>query len=161
MALFPRLIRGKYVMLARSDRENTYLMQSNNVRFWNETQLLQQPVRPWEMIQVGNCGSPIETAAGWLVLTHGVGAMRRYALGAMLLDIDDPSRVIAHLPEPIMVPDEDEREGYVPNVVYSCGSMVHGNQLVLPYGFSDSGIRVALIPMPDLLDLLAANGCAS
>jgi predicted GH43/DUF377 family glycosyl hydrolase len=154
MALFPRLIDGKYVMLARSDRENTYLMRSDNVRFWNETQMLQTPQQSWELIQIGNCGSPIETEAGWLVLTHGVGPMRRYALGALLLDIDDPGRVIAHLPEPLMVPDEDERDGYVPNVLYSCGSMVHRDQLILPYGFSDGGIKIATIPLPELLALL-------
>ena len=154
MALFPRPIDGKYVMLARSDRENTYLMRSDNVRFWNETQILQAPQQPWELIQIGNCGSPIETEAGWLVLTHGVGPMRRYAIGAMLLDLDDPGRVIGHLAEPLMVPEEDEREGYVPNVLYSCGSMVHAGQLILPYGFSDGGIKIATIRLPDLLDLL-------
>lgn len=159
MALFPRRIDGKFVMLARSDRENNYLMRSNNVRFWNETQVLQAPTQPWELIQIGNCGSPIETEAGWLALTHGVGPMRRYAIGASLLDLKDPSRVIAHLPNPIMVPTEDERDGYVPNVLYSCGSMVHRDHLVLPYGFSDAGIRVALIEMPALLNLLLEHGC--
>ena len=159
MALFPRLINGKYVMLARSDRENTYLMRSENVRFWNETQVLQTPRRPWELIQVGNCGSPIVTTAGWLVLTHGVGPMRRYAIGAMLLDLENPSRVIAHLPEPLMVPEADEREGYVPNVLYSCGSMVHRDHLVLPYGFSDGGIKIALLRLADLLDLLLEHRC--
>jgi predicted GH43/DUF377 family glycosyl hydrolase len=154
MALFPRLIDGQYVMLARSDRENTYLMRSDNVRFWSQTQLLQEPKQPWELIQIGNCGSPIETDAGWLVLTHGVGPMRRYAIGAILLDLDNPSRVVAHLPEPLMTPEADEREGYVPNVVYSCGSMQHRDQLILPYGFSDGGIRIALISMPDLLEHL-------
>jgi predicted GH43/DUF377 family glycosyl hydrolase len=161
MALFPRLIDGQYVMLGRSDRENTYLMRSNNVRFWNETQLLQTPQRPWELIQIGNCGSPIETEAGWLALTHGVGPMRRYAIGAMLLDLEDPSRVVAHLPEPLMVPEPDEREGYVPNVLYSCGSMVHRDHLVLPYGFSDAGIKVALIRLTELLDLLREHRCDS
>jgi predicted GH43/DUF377 family glycosyl hydrolase len=159
MALFPRLIDGKFVMLARSDSENSYLMRSDNVRFWNETQMLQEPKRPWELIQIGNCGSPIETEAGWLVFTHGVGPMRRYAIGAMLLDLEDPSRVIAHLPEPLMVPEADEREGYVPNVLYSCGSMVHRDHLVLPYGFSDGGIKIALVRLPDLLDLLLEHRC--
>jgi predicted GH43/DUF377 family glycosyl hydrolase len=157
MALFPRLIDGKYVMLARSDRENTYLMRSDNVRFWNETQMLRAPQQPWELIQIGNCGSPIETEAGWLVLTHGVGPMRRYAIGAMLLDLNDPGRVIGQLAEPLMVPEEDEREGYVPNVLYSCGSMVHGGQLILPYGFSDDGIKIATIRLPGLLDLLSGR----
>jgi predicted GH43/DUF377 family glycosyl hydrolase len=159
MALFPRLIDGKYVMLARSDRENSYLMRSDNVRFWNETQLLQTPRQPWALIQIGNCGSPIETAVGWLVLTHGVGPMRRYAIGVMLLDLEDPARVIAHLPEPLMVPEADEREGYVPNVLYSCGSMVHRDHLVLPYGFSDGGIKIALVRLPDLLALLLEHRC--
>jgi predicted GH43/DUF377 family glycosyl hydrolase len=159
MALFPRLIDGKYVMLGRSDRENTYLMRSDNVRFWNETRMLQAPRQPWELIQIGNCGSPIETKAGWLVLTHGVGPMRRYAIGAMLLDLKDPARVIAHLPEPLMAPEEDEREGYVPNVLYSCGSMVHRDHLVLPYGFSDGGIKIALVRLPDLLALLLEHRC--
>ena len=159
MALFPRRLDGKYVMLARSDSENTYLMRSDHVRFWNETQLLQEPKRPWELIQIGNCGSPIETEAGWLVLTHGVGPMRRYAIGAMLLDVEDPARVIAHLPEPLMVPEADEREGYVPNVLYSCGSMLHRDQLVVPYGFSDCGIKIALVRLPDLLDLLLEHRC--
>jgi len=154
MALFPRMIDGKYVMLARSDRENTYLMRSENVRYWNETVLLQAPEQPWELIQIGNCGSPIETEGGWLVLTHGVGPMRRYAIGAMLLDLEDPTHIIGHLAEPLMVPESDEREGYVPNVLYSCGSMVHRDHLVLPYGFSDGGIKIALIRVPDLIDRL-------
>ena len=159
MALFPRLIGGQYVMLGRSDRENTYLLRSDNVRFWNETQLLQTPQRAWELVHIGNCGSPIETDAGWLVLTHGVGPMRRYAIGAILLDLEDPSRTIAHLPEPLMVPEPDEREGYVPNVLYSCGSMVHRDHLILPYGFSDGGIKIALTRLPDLLDLLLEHRC--
>jgi predicted GH43/DUF377 family glycosyl hydrolase len=159
MALFPRRIDGKYTMLARSDRENTYLMRSDNVRFWNETQILREPKRPWELIQIGNCGSPIETAAGWLVLTHGVGPMRRYAIGALLLDLEDPSRVIAQMPEPLMVPEQNEREGYVPNVLYSCGSMVYRDHLILPYGFSDAGIGIALVRLPDLLDALLEHRC--
>lgn len=159
MALFPRKIGGKFAMLARSDRENSYLMRSDNVRFWNETQLLQVPERAWELIQIGNCGSPIETEAGWLVITHGVGPMRVYALSAMLLDLDDPSRVIARLPEPLMLPEEDEREGYVPNVLYSCGNMVHHDTLVLPYGYADNGIRIGLVSMPELLDRLREDRC--
>jgi predicted GH43/DUF377 family glycosyl hydrolase len=154
MALFPRLIGGKYTMLSRFDRENIYLMQSDNVRFWSDTRMLHAPVRPWELIQIGNCGSPIETEAGWLVLTHGVGPMRRYGIGALLLDLDDPSHVVAHLPDPLLMPEEDEREGYVPNVLYSCGSMMHREHLIIPYGFSDFGIKVALVHVPDLLDLL-------
>lgn len=160
MALFPRQIGGKYVMLARSDRENSYLMRSDNVRFWSETRLLRAPRRAWELVQVGNCGSPIETEAGWLVLTHGVGPMRQYGIGAMLLDLHDPGRVIADLPEPLMTPQADEREGYVPNVLYSCGSMVHRDHLVLPYGFSDAGIKVALVGLRELIDLLLEHRCS-
>jgi predicted GH43/DUF377 family glycosyl hydrolase len=155
MALFPRLIDGKYAMLARSDRENTYLMRSDNVRFWNDTQILQEPRRPWELIQIGNCGSPIETAAGWLVLTHGVGPMRRYAIGAELLDLDDPARVIGHLTEPLLVPTEAERDGYVPNVVYSCGAVLHGGNLVIPYGIADANIGVATISLEQVLDRMS------
>ena len=159
MALFPRLIGGKYTMLSRFDRENSYLMRSDNVRYWSDTQMLRAPMRPWELIQIGNCGSPIETPAGWLVLTHGVGPMRRYAIGALLLDLEDPSQVIAHLPDPLLVPEEDEREGYVPNVLYSCGGMVHRDTLVIPYAFSDVAIKVALVQVPDLLDSLKEHSC--
>jgi predicted GH43/DUF377 family glycosyl hydrolase len=154
MALFPRLIGGKYTMLSRFDQENAHLMRSDNVRFWSDTQLLRAPTQPWELIQIGNCGAPIETEAGWLILTHGVGPMRRYAIGAMLLDLDDPSHVVAHLPDPLLATAEDEREGYVPNVLYSCGTMVHRERLVIPYAFSDTGIRIALVGLSDLLGLL-------
>ncbi len=159
MALFPRLIDGKYTMLSRFDKENSYLMRSDKVRFWSDTQMLQAPMQPWELIQIGNCGSPIETEAGWLVLTHGVGPMRCYAIGALLLDREDPSHVIAHLPDPLLAPEEDEREGYVPNVLYSCGGMVHRDNLVIPYAFSDVGIKVALVQLPDLLDQLNEHRC--
>jgi predicted GH43/DUF377 family glycosyl hydrolase len=157
MALFPRLIDGKYTMLSRYDRENLHLMCSDNVRLWNDTRMLRAPQRPWELIQIGNCGSPIETDAGWLVLTHGVGPMRQYAIGAMLLGLDDPSRVMGHLPEPLMMPEEDEQEGYVPNVLYSCGAMVHRDHLVIPYAFSDVGIRIALVNLAELLERLGAH----
>ena len=159
MALFPRLIDGKYTMLSRFDTENSYLMRSDNVRHWSDTQMLRAPMRPWELIQIGNCGSPIETDAGWLVLTHGVGPMRRYAIGALLLDLEDPTRVIGHLPDPLLEPEEDERDGYVPNVLYSCGGLVHQDTLVLPYAFSDAAIRIALIAMSDLLDALIEHRC--
>ena len=159
MALFPRLVDGKYTVLSRVDRENAYLMRSNNVRFWSDTQMLRTPQQPWELIQIGNCGSPIETKAGWLVLTHGVGPMRRYAISAMLLDLENPGHVIAHLPEPLLAPEEDERDGYVPNVLYSCGGMVHREALVIPYAYSDVGIRVVLVQLPDLLDLLDEYRC--
>ena len=157
MALFPRRVNGRYVMLSRNDSENINLMTSDNVRFWDQAERLYMPARPWELIQVGNCGSPIETEDGWLVLTHGVGPMRRYSIGAMLLDHDDPRRIVAHLPEPILLPDEQERDGYVPNVVYSCGSLIHEDQLVLPYGFSDYGIAIATLSLSELLALLSEN----
>jgi predicted GH43/DUF377 family glycosyl hydrolase len=161
MALFPRLIHGRYVMLSRFDRENTYLMTSDNVRFWREVDRLRTPVQPWELITIGNCGSPIETEAGWLVLTHGVGPMRKYAIGALLLDLDDPRKVIGQLTDPLLNPEADERDGYVPNVVYSCGAMIHGDNLVLPYGFADLGTGVAVVCLSDLLDLLLAHSCAA
>ena len=151
MALFPRLIDGRYVMLSRKDRENLHLATSDDVHFWNDAVELHKPSQPWELLQIGNCGSPLETEAGWLVLTHGVGPMRRYAIGALLLDLNDPSRVIGQLAQPLIEPDATEREGYVPNVLYTCGGLIHGDQLVLPYGFSDAGIGVALISVPELL----------
>jgi len=151
MALFPRRIRGEYVMLSRRDRENLHVARSADIRFWDDLTEIYRPTSPWELLHIGNCGSPIETAEGWLVLTHGVGPMRRYALGAILLDLDDPRRVIGRLPVPLLEPDETEREGYVPNVLYSCGSLAHGDSLVLPYGFSDVGIRIAIVSLQELL----------
>jgi predicted GH43/DUF377 family glycosyl hydrolase len=156
MALFPRQIDGQYVMLSRKDRENLHLATSNNVRFWNDVTELYRPSEPWELLHMGNCGSPLETEAGWLVLTHGVGPMRQYALGALLLDLDDPRRIIGHLSDPLLLPDATEREGYVPNVLYTCGGLINGDQLILPYGFSDSGIGIATISLPDLLAALGA-----
>ena len=154
MAIFPRLVGGRFVALSRQDNESNYLMFSDDVRYWQDPYLIQRPERPWELVQLGNCGSPLETEAGWLVLTHGVGPMRRYALGAILLDLEDPRRVIGHLDEPLLVPTEDERDGYVPNVVYSCGSLIHGRDLVIPYGFSDLGSGIAAIPLQDVLGRL-------
>jgi len=151
MALFPRQIDGKYLMLSRKDRENLHLATSTNVRFWNDVSEIYRPSRPWELLHMGNCGSPLETEAGWLVLTHGVGPMREYAIGAMLLDLEDPRKVLGSLTEPFLVPDETEREGYVPNVLYTCGGLIHKDVLVLPYGFSDSGVGVAMISLSDLL----------
>jgi predicted GH43/DUF377 family glycosyl hydrolase len=151
IALFPRMIDGRYAALSRLDNENNFLMWSDNVRFWHQSEVIQRPERPWEITQLGNCGSPLETEAGWLVITHGVGAMRQYALGAILLDKEDPTRVIGHLAEPLLEPAADERDGYVPNVVYSCGSMLSGELLVLPYGFSDVGTRIATVRLDDLL----------
>ena len=151
MALFPRQIGGKYVMLSRKDRENLHLATSTDVRFWDDVSELCRPSRPWELLHMGNCGSPLETSEGWLVLTHGVGPMRRYVLGAMLLDLEDPRKVVGKLDEPLLLPNATEREGYVPNVLYTCGAMIHKEQIVMPYGFSDSGISIAMISLPDLL----------
>lgn len=154
MALFPRRIGGWYVALSRWDRENNAIVTSDDRRSWVEPMTLQTPEQPWELIQLGNCGPPIETPAGWLVLTHGVGPLRVYGISAILLDLDDPRRVIGRLTEPLLTPTADEREGYVPNVVYSCGSLVYRDTLVLPYGCSDSSIRIALVDLPALLDRL-------
>jgi len=157
MALFPRRIHGKYVMLSRRDRENLHLATSTDVRQWAEVTELHRPSRSWELLQIGNCGSPLETDEGWLVVTHGVGPMRRYVLGALLLDLDDPRRVVGQLREPLLGPEGPEREGYVPNVVYSCGSMLNGRDLVLPYGMSDGAVGIAVVSVPDLLTALRAN----
>lgn len=158
IALFPRLINGHYVALSRPDRENIHLLMSDNPRHWGAPSVpLRRPQRPWEFVQMGNCGSPLETSEGWLVLTHGVGPMRTYRLGAMLLDLEHPDRVIADLPQPILSAQEDERDGYVPNVVYSCGSMLHGDHVVLPYGTSDRVTRIAILSLTELLDALLAH----
>lgn len=154
MALFPRKINGRYAMLGRQDNENIYLMYSNSPQFWRDSTCIVRPANPWEFYQLGNCGSPIETEEGWLVITHGVGAMRRYAIGAVLLDLDDPSKVIGRSKAPILVPIENEREGYVPNVVYSCGSMIHNNKLILPYAMSDYASRIAVVDVAQLLSYL-------
>jgi len=151
MALFPRKINGQYAMLSRQDDENLLLMFSDNVRFWQTPKLLLTPAQPWEFLKIGNCGSPIETEAGWLVLSHGVGAMRKYCLGAFLLDLNDPSRVIGRLREPLLSPNEAEREGYVPNVVYTCGALLHGRELVLPYAMSDYATSFATVSLDHLL----------
>lgn len=152
MALFPNKIEGRYTALSRHDRESLFLMYSDDVRSWRESELIYRPTEGWEAIQVGNCGSPLPTSEGWLVLTHGVGPMRRYSIGAMLLDRKDPSQVIGRLRDPFLVPREDERDGYVPNVVYSCGGLVHGEDLVLPFGVADHSIGFARIPISELLD---------
>jgi predicted GH43/DUF377 family glycosyl hydrolase len=151
MALFPRRIHGHYAMLSRQDKANIYLMFSDHLHFWHTAQLLLQPKYPWEFIQLGNCGSPIETEAGWLVLSHGVGAMRKYCIGAFLLDRDDPSRVIGRLREPLIKPNESEREGYVPNVVYSCGSLLHRRRLIIPYAMSDCATTFATLSLEEIL----------
>ena len=151
MALFPRKVNGEYAMISRQDNENIFLMRSNNVHFWNERRLLLKPKFPWELIQIGNCGSPIETDAGWLVLSHGVGPVRQYCIGAFLLDLENPSRVIGRLSEPIMTPEPSEREGYVPNVVYSCGALLHQGELIIPYGLADHATGFATVPLDDVL----------
>lgn len=151
MALFPRKIAGRYAMLSRQDDENILLMFSDNIHFWQTPEVLLAPAQPWEFIKLGNCGSPIETEAGWLVLSHGVGAMRKYCLGAFLLDLNDPTRVIGRLRQPLLCPNEAEREGYVPNVVYSCGSLLHHGQLIIPYATSDSASTFATVALDDLL----------
>jgi predicted GH43/DUF377 family glycosyl hydrolase len=154
MALFPRRVGGNLAALGRSDGESNYLMVSDDVRFWHEADQIQVPARPWELIQIGNAGAPLETEAGWLVITHGVGPMRRYVLGAILLDIDEPAHVIGHLREPLLAPDEEEAYGYVPNVVYSCGALVHQGQLVIAYGASDTFATFASVSLDTLLAAL-------
>jgi predicted GH43/DUF377 family glycosyl hydrolase len=154
MALFPRKIRGKYVMLSRKDRENLHIATSDDVSGWDEVAPLDRPREPWQLLQIGNCGSPIETDAGWLVITHGVGPMRRYALGVLLLDLDNPEKVIARLRDPLLEPDATEREGYVPNVLYSCGGFRNDGDLVIPYGISDGAVGVAVVSIPELLAAL-------
>jgi predicted GH43/DUF377 family glycosyl hydrolase len=157
LALFPRKIHGQYAMLGRQDGENIHLMFSDHLHFWHESQVLIRPKHPWEFVQLGNCRSPIETDAGWLVITHGVGPMRKYCLGAVLLDLHDPSRVIGRLREPLLRPAPDEREGYVPNVVYSCGAMIHAPNLILPYARSNTSSRIAIIPPSDSLEGLTGQ----
>jgi predicted GH43/DUF377 family glycosyl hydrolase len=151
MALFPRKINGQYVMLSRQDDENLLLMFSDNVRFWQTPEVLLSPAEPWEFFKIGNCGSPIETEAGWLVLSHGVGAMRKYCLGAFLLDLNDPAHVIGRLREPLLSPNEAEREGYVPNVVYTCGALLHDRELIIPYAMSDYSTSFATASLDELL----------
>jgi predicted GH43/DUF377 family glycosyl hydrolase len=130
MALFPRKIGDRYVMLSRQDGENNHIMFSDNIHFWQESQIIQEPEYPWEFVQIGNCGSPLETNEGWIVLTHGVGPMRQYCIGAILLDLENPTKIIARLDEPLLAPHEKEREGYVPNVVYSCGAIIHNKDSI-------------------------------
>jgi len=151
MALFPEKINGHYAMLGRQNHGNIYLMFSDHLHFWNKTQLLLEPKFPWEFLQMGNCGSPLKTEAGWLVISHGVGAMRKYCIGAFLLDLHDPAKVIGRLREPLIKPNQNEREGYVPNVVYSCGSLLHRGRLILPYAMSDSATTFATASLDDIL----------
>lgn len=157
MALFPRMIDGFYYMISRLDGENMFIMKSDNVHFWNECQKLAAPMYPWEFVQIGNCGPPIETEKGWVLLTHGVGPVRQYCIGACLLDLNDPSKVIGHLDRPLIVPSEDERDGYVPNVVYTCGALHHAGNLLIPYAMSDSATTFATVSMDELLAELTNN----
>src|SRR5665213_2466157 len=151
LALFPRKINGKYAMMSRIDGCNNYIMYSDKINIWEKPILLQQPKFTWEFIQIGNCGSPIETEHGWVMITHGVGPMRRYVLGASLLKLDDPAVEIGRLREPLLIPNSDEREGYVPNVLYSCGSIIHNGKLIIPYGVSDTSTAFAEVDLEELI----------
>lgn len=154
MALFPKKINGKYMVISRIDGENLYIMSSEDIHFWETSEILRRPKYDWEFMQIGNCGSPIETDRGWIVLTHGVGAMRKYSLGAILLDLEDPTKIIGTTKEPILEPLESERNGYVPNVVYSCGGILHGDNLIIPYAMSDTNSGIALVSVTELLDYM-------
>jgi predicted GH43/DUF377 family glycosyl hydrolase len=154
MALFPRKINGQFVMISRLDGENLYIMRSEDIYTWNSAELLRTPEMPWEFVQIGNCGSPIETDEGWLLITHAVGAFRRYVISAILLDRENPGKVIAYLPHPLIEPNNFEREGYVPNAVYSCGALVHNGTLILPYAKSDSISGIATIALQSLLSAM-------
>jgi predicted GH43/DUF377 family glycosyl hydrolase len=151
MAIFPRKINGLYAILSRQDNENIYLMFSDNIHFWYEPKMILKPTFPWELVQLGNCGSPIETDAGWLVLSHGVGPMREYCIGAFLLDRDNPAKVIGRLREPLLKPNQNEREGYVSNVVYTCGALLHNAELIIPYGLADYATSFATVALDEVL----------
>lgn len=150
LALFPRRIAGRFAALTRHDRETNAVAFSDDPHVWDHATTFQTPQEPWEAIQLGNCGSPIETADGWLVLTHGVGPMRTYSIGALLLDLEDPTAIIGQLREPLLTPSDEEQDGYVPNVVYSCGGVLHADTLVIPYGIADTSIGIATISWPEL-----------
>jgi predicted GH43/DUF377 family glycosyl hydrolase len=160
LALFPRKIGGRFAMISRIDGWSNYIMFSDNINVWENPVRLQQPKYPWEFIQIGNCGSPIETEHGWLVITHAVGPMRRYCLGVSLLSLEDPTVEIGHLNEPLLIPNKEEREGYVPNVLYSCGSIIHNGNLVIPYGLSDYCSSFATVNLASLLDKLLDTSSA-
>ena len=157
MAFFSRKINGKYAMLCRIDGVNNYIAFSDNINVWREATMIQSPKFPWEFVQIGNCGSPLETEAGWLVLTHGVGPMREYVLGASLFELDNPQNEIGRLSEPLLIPNQKEREGYVPNVVYSCGALIHNESLVIPYAMSDYASTYAVVKLKELLKALIPN----
>jgi len=157
MALFPKKINGNYIMLSRQDNENNYIMFSDDIYKWESKRLFMEPMYSWEFFQIGNCGSPIETEKGWLCFSHGVGAVRQYTIGAFLLDKNDPSKLIGRLKEPLLIANEDEREGYVPNVVYTCGGVVNGNDLIFPYAMSDYTSSFAVVDLSELLDDLTGD----
>lgn len=151
MALFPEKVNGLYTIISRQDGENLFIMQSEDIREWNEMSLLRAPEEPWEFVQIGNCGSPLKTPKGWILLTHGVGPVRKYVISAILLDLNDPSKIAGTLNEPLISPDETEREGYVPNVVYTCGAVIHEGRLIIPYAMSDAATGVASVHVDELL----------
>ncbi len=155
MALFPRKIDGAYAMIGRQDGETLYYLRSDDLLTWGEGERLLAPLYPWELVQIGNCGSPIEIDEGWLMLTHGVGAMRKYSIGAALLDRDDPSRVLARTSQPVVSASDEDREGYVPNVVYTCGALAHGRKLFMPYGIADSNVAFGFLDLDELLGAMA------
>ena len=157
MALFPRRIGGRFAMLSRQDDENLFIMFSDSPHYWSDPQVILRPAEMWESVKIGNCGSPIETEEGWLVITHGVGPMRKYCIGAALLDLEDPTKVIARLREPLLSPEGAEREGYVPNVVYSCGSLLHEGKLILPFAISDRASVIASMELSELMSALRAQ----
>jgi len=157
MALFPRRINGRFAMIGRQDNENLHLLYSDDLYRWDDGVMLLRPEFPWEFVQIGNCGAPIELDEGWLLLTHGVGALRKYAIGAALLDKADPSKVLGRTAEPLIRPDPLEREGYVPNVVYTCGAIRHGTCIILPYAVSDTFTRFATIEIATLLDMMGVR----
>lgn len=152
MALFPRKINGKYMMISRVDGENLYIMSSDNIHFWQNAELIKEPQSAWEFVQIGNCGSPIETEQGWVLLTHGVGPMREYSIGVTLLDLENPTQIVGNMNEPLLVCNQEEREGYVPNVVYSCGSIIHNNNLIIPYAMSDTCSGIVTVTLSELFD---------
>lgn len=154
MALFPRKVGNRYAMISRQDNENLFIMFSDVVTRWDEKQLLLEPAYPWEFVQIGNCGPPLETEAGWVLFTHGVGPMRQYAMGAVLLDLENPTKVVGRLKRPLLRPHENEREGYVPNVVYSCGSQIHNGKVIIPYAMSDVASSFAIVNLDELLNEL-------
>lgn len=154
MSFFPRRIDGQYALIGRIDNENLFLLKSDSIHAWDNAKRIIEPKYDWEFVQMGNCGSPLLTEEGWLLLTHGVGPMRKYCIGAVLLDLNDPSKVLARLKEPLMSPIEEERSGYVPNVVYSCGALIHRDMLVIPYGISDMASGFAIVNLPELMSNL-------